>query len=257
MILSASSSASQIATGPVAAAMRSHGWVVLGAGLATIATELGVYAAARTCGAPESSAALGTLATAVVCVVLVAPALASGSCGHLGGVIRGVTVADASAVTLLVLWLAAPGSVTFGGAVRIYCTLAAVALAAVAVVRCGRSVFARSVTAVAVSSVLMALLATPLWIGGLMKATDGPAHRAVVAAAVYANPFYSITTAVSRQTGFVWHLSGVMYGLTRIGSFSPAPEPSWYAATLIYLCIAAAAMGACVLMARIARPGSP
>ena len=242
------------AAGLVAMAMRSHGWVVIGATLATVAVELGVYGAARMRGAPESSSVLAALAAAVVWVVLAAPALASGPSGHLGGYVRGLTVADASAAALLVLWLVAGSSVTFAAAAQVYCTLAAVALAGVAVVRCARSAMWRSTLAVVVSSVFMAALTTPLWIGGLMKATDGPVRRAVVAVAVYANPFYSITTALSERTGFVWHLSGVMYGLTRIGSFSPAPEPPWYAATVIYLCVAAAALGLRVLIASLTQP---
>ena len=81
MILSARPSDPQAAAGPIAAAMRSHGWVVLATGLATIAAELGVYALARTRGAGESFAVVGALATAVVCVTLGAAVLASGPRG--------------------------------------------------------------------------------------------------------------------------------------------------------------------------------
>ena len=66
------------------------------------------------------------------------------------------------------------------------------------------------------------------------------------AAAVHVNPFYSIGAAVSESTRFVWHQATVMYAITRIGDYAPAPPARWYASVLIDLAAAVVACAACV-----------
>ena len=186
-----------------------------------------------------------------VWIALAAPVLAAAPAGALSGLFRGGIVADASAVTLIALWLAGP-TVTLLSAAKVYCTFAAMVLLAIGAVRCGRTVRARLALAAIVSVALMAALATPLWIGGLLA--SAPAGRAgwVLAAGLNANPVYSVASATAAQARFVWHQTGVMYRLTSVTDYAPPPV-AWYACPAVYL-PAAAAFGVLAWLRRRARP---
>ena len=237
--------------------LRGEGRTMLIAAAATLVVELGVYVSARLLGAGPAAAALATLATATVWVALAAPCLAAGAASGVGAVLRGAVAADASCLALLVLWIAARDPETgrtlvpLLAVIKIYCTLAALAVAGVAVVRCGRTPAGRNALAVAAAIVFFIILAGPFWAGGLLS-VDTPAGRALAARViVYSNPFYAVTSTLAEQTGFVWHLSPVMYRLTRLGDYVPAPQPPWYAAAVVYACLAAIACG--VMLLRPAR----
>jgi len=84
--------------------------------------------------------------------------------------------------------------------------------------------------ALAAALLLMLLLATPLWTGGILASLDGEARHAAVRWAVEVNPFYGISAAVVDRTQWVWHQSPLMYRLTRIGDYAAPPPVAWYAA---------------------------
>ena len=216
---------------------------------ATIGIELGVYVAATVLGADARGAAIATLVSTVVWICVAAPLLSAGASTGMGAVSRGGITVDASAVVLVVLWLTArnPDSsqplVTFLAVLKIYCALLAVGLAGVAVVACGRSVAGRGILAVAMAVILTVVLAGPFLAGPLLDVGGNTAARAVI----YVNPIYSVSSAVAEETGFVWHLAPVLYKVTRIGSYAPAPEVPWYAATVVYGCIAGMAFGVRIL----------
>ena len=62
-------------------------------------------------------------------------------------------------------------------------------------------------------------------------------------AALYANPFYSISSAIAGSASFVWHLAPGMYRNTLMGDAVPAPVVPWYAAAVVYACIGGIAWG--------------
>jgi hypothetical protein len=224
--------------------------VALAAG-ATVAVELGVFAAARWAGVPPARTAVATLATATLWVVLVTAPLAAGARGALGAVFRGGIVADASLPALIVL--AVGGSVGAGGAIAVYVVLAAVALAAVAAVRIARTAWGRHALAAATSVVLAVLLASPLWVGGLLGVAEGSLRGRIAYAAIAVNPFYAVTSATAGSTGFVWHQAPVMYSLTHLGDTAAAPPVPWYVTAVLYGCVAGMLAGASLV--RKARKG--
>lgn len=231
------------------------GPAVLVAAAITLAVELGVFFLARAAGTDRRNAVLATLATVVLWVALAAPAFACSGRTTFSALLRGGIVADASAVALLVLWLATP-YVTFLAAVEIYCILAAVALATAAAVLTVRPGTGRTVAAVVAASILVLALASPFWIGGLLQETHGEAKQAVVTWAVAANPFYSILSAVVDETAFVWHLAPVMYRITRIGDYAAPPPIPWYSAVVVYG-ILALMLAATHLLRRRPQPAPP
>ena len=203
------------------------------AAVATLAVHLGLYAAARAGGVDQRSAVLATLAAATLTAVLAGPLLAATGRTGISSVLRGAVVADVSGVTAVMLWLLTP-YVGFVAAAKIYCTFAALAVFSIAAATCPSAPQWRCVAAVATTLCLLGALASPFWIGGPLKAADADTAGTIVAAAVYANPFYSITSAVADRTRFVWHQGPIMYGMTRIGDYALPPPVPWYAASLTY-----------------------
>jgi hypothetical protein len=224
-------------TSPLRCVLARDGRALLAGALTTVGVQLGLYLLARLAGVPQMQAALATLAATVMWVTLAAPVLGASGADALAGLLRGGCIADASAVTLIVLWLACP-EVTFPAAVKIYCVLAAVALSAVAVGRLARSPDRRYALAVTAALVMTVALASPLWIGGALRAAPDRAARGIAAAGVYVNPFYAVTAAIAAEARFVWHQAGVMYRITRIGDYADAPPARWYPCVLIHLAVA-------------------
>lgn len=208
------------------------GLAVLLTAIITLVVELGAYFLGLLCGVGQVDAVLAALAISSVWVALTCGILAAGGEDWLGALLRGGTVADASAVTLIVLWLATP-YVTFLAAVEIYCTWVAMALLAVAAVQCARKAIARYAAALVTGLVLFAALSTPFWVGGLLVSATQQTRELIVTAAVYANPFYSITSAVVEQTHFIWHQAPIMYQITLIGDYVAPPPVPWYASAVI------------------------
>lgn len=225
-----------------------HGWAVLTISAVTVTVELGVYLLAMACGAGPRNATLAGIVTIAVWLALAGPAMSAGGRSAIGVLIRGVVVADASAITLVALWGAGP-YITLGAAARIYCTCAGMALFAASAVTCARSVAGRCAAAVAGAAVLSTAMATPLWIGGLLRSVDHATSQTIAAWALYINPVYSMASGVAKSTGFVWHQEPVMYGITRIGDIAAAPPVPWYSAPVIYGG-AAGVLGAISLMRR-------
>ncbi len=227
--------------------------------VATLVVQLGTYVAVLAAGAGDKNAVLATMAVSALWIALASPLLAAGSPSVIGAFLRGGIAADASAITLLILWITAKDAqtnlpiITFVAAIKCYCTLAAVALAGIAIVRCPRLSISRHVLAVTVAIVFVLILAGPIWIGGLLA---GDSREIVVSAAVYANPFYSMTAAMVEQTGFVWHVSEIMYSITRVGDYISPPQNPWLAATIIYLSTAILASSLGVTLRRF-RPATP
>lgn len=242
-----------------AALLRRNGWALATVALATVLVELGAYATGRGLGIGPVASVLAALAATAVWTALAAPAAAAGPKGRLDALFRGGIVADASAISLLVLWLIVPDNprtgqpyFTFLAAVKIYCTLAAMALAAVAVVTCGRTVAGRHALAVGVAVALMLLLTSLLWAGVPLAAAPAECRTSVAAATLWINPFWSIGAAVVRETDFVWTRYGMMYRLNPVRHYA-TPNVPWYAATVCCLCVAGIATAAGVLR-RLARP---
>jgi hypothetical protein len=227
------------------------GWPVLAACAATIAVELGVYILARAGGAPKLQSALAALAVAAVWVALAAPVLGASGSGALAALLRGGCVLDASAVLLIVLWLACD-EVTLLAAVKIYCILAAMGLAGIAAGRLARSAAGRYALGVAAAVVLTAMLASPFWIGGAMRAASGEGAKRILTAGVHVNGFYGITAALADEARFIWHEASVMYYHVARGYYSGVTA-SWYAPVLIHLAAAVVLAAAAWL---IHRPGT-
>jgi hypothetical protein len=224
-----------------------NGWAAASAAIATIAVEMGVFAAGLAWRMPRLNAELAPLAVCVLWTALAAPVLAASGRTALAALLRGGIVADASLASLLALW-AACDEMTFPAALKIYCILAAMALAGIAATRLARTPAGRCAFAVAASAVLLAALASPFWVGGAIHAQPRATAEAITAAAVYANPFYAATAALAETARFVWHQAPMMYRITRVGDYAAAPPLLWYPAVAIYL----SAAGVLAILAALA-----
>jgi hypothetical protein len=223
------------------------GPAALAASLATVAVELGVYFAVRA-ATGELFGALACLAASAVWVAAAAPAFAADARGTLGALLRGGIVADASAVALIVLWVASP-YVSLLAAVEVYLIYAAMALLAVAAVRAARSRTGRCAAAVLAAAAMMLALATPFWMGGLLRASAPPVRDWLLSAAVKVNGFYSITAAVFDRAHFVWDEARFMYGRVQQMHDYVAPSARWYSAAAVHA-VAAALLAATHLVRR-------
>ena len=210
-----------------------HGWAMLAAAAATVAVELGAYLLGVVGGVQPAQAVLAALAASVLWVALAAPVLAATADDTIGALLRGGTIVDASVITLIVLWLTSP-LVGLATIAKLYCILLAMGLAEIAACRLHRRASGRLALAVVAAAVVVASLASPFWIGGPIHGADRDAARRLVAAAVYANPFYSATAALAGEMRFIWHQATVMYRITRIGDYAPAPPGCWYASVALH-----------------------
>lgn len=229
---------------------------------ATLLVQNGAYAAMAAAGIAPREAVLASLACGIAWVVLVTGPFAAGAATTFRAVLRAGVVADASAVGLIVLCLAARDPVSarrlvpLVAALKIYCTYAAVAMTAAAAVRCARSCPGRAAVGTVVSVVLLAALATPFWIGGILDAlvrgdqVARDAGTAFIGEALSFNPFYSIGSAVADRAAFVWHEEGLMYRITAIRDIVAPPPVSWYAAGVRYAVAAAVLAGLALLRRR-------
>jgi len=217
----------------------------------TVAIQLSVFFLARP-AAGERGAVLACLAAGAVWVALAGACLAAGGDNWLSMLLRGGIVADASAVSLLVVWLVSD-CVGLRAAAEIYVIYAGSALLGVAAAAGGRTGFGRSAAAICAAVVMMLALAGPFWIGGILKAADHDTAKQIAAAAVRVNPFYSITAAVYEKTGFAWNEAKVMYDRVRQIQDYASASPRWYSAPAIHA--AAAALLAAISLAR--RPRRP
>ena len=229
--------------------VRTDGPAVLVAATATIIVELGAFALARWRGAGSAAAMLTMLAVSTVWVAMASPTMAAGGQRIISSWLRGGVVADASAVALVVGWLAAP-EMTFLAAVKVYCIFAAVCLAGTAVVAIGRTSAGRYALAVTVAVVLMIALASPVWLGGPAGYLGPDGRQTLALAAVRANPFFGVTAALSDSGQYVWPEMSVMYGMTALGDSIPLPPVGWRWPVIVYLAAAAAGLGASLLRRR-------
>ncbi len=231
--------------------MARDGWAILGLALATLVAETGVYGICLIGGAGFRWATLASLAAASMWVALACGVVAAGGADGIAALLRGGVVADASAITLIVLWLSSP-FVTFFAAVKIYCTLLAMALLGVAAVRGPRTNAWRYIAAAMVAALMIAALATPLWIGGLLRLAGQGTRQTIVEWAVLLNPFYCIASAIAEETAFVWHEAPLLYRLTRIGDY--VARPPWYAAAVCYALAALVLASGKAVVRRISPP---
>jgi len=242
-------------------------WAGILMAVITVAIQSGTFLAARYASVPARAAVLATLAAGTLWVALVTGVFAAGAATALRTVVRAGVVCDASAVTLLVLCLAARDPATGDryvpllAAAKIYCTYVALALAAAAAVCCARSPAGRTAVGVLVAVVLFASLATPFWMDGTLyrQANDPEGVKTWGAAgAVFANPFYSVAAAVNERVRFVWHgAESLLYARKAVISehFVPVPSVPWYAAPLVFAALGTVLAAAAYLRHRLARKG--
>jgi len=223
---------------------------LLGITLASLVVTCGVFVLALSGGVGVRNGTLASLLATAVWTALAAPVLAASSGHWVRQFIRAGAVADAALVGLLVVWLVSRGRQDTGGeltlvaALEVYATLAGLAVLAAAVVGLARSSARRQIAAAVTAVVLLAMLATPFWTGGLIAATQGQWRDRVVTAAVWGNPVYSIGSATAEELQYAPHQAQYMYDaqLTLIGDYAAAPPTPWYTATAILLIASAAAI---------------
>ena len=209
----------------------------------TALLELGVYFLARAAGATPRRAVVAVLAATTVWVALAVGPLAAGPKKGMDGLLRGGLVADTSGFVLLALWLiSAP--MTFLAVVKVYCVWGSMALAAIAIVRLGRSRHGRAALAGATAAAMMLAATTPFWANGLMVALDGPAQTRAVAWCVWVNPFYAATDATASSLDLIWHEAPRLYAITELGDRVAMPRANWVACVVTMLIVSGIALAA-------------
>lgn len=225
-------------------------WAAVVAGGVTVAVELGVYYGWKAGGAGPRGAFHAVLLAMVLWVIVSAGPLAAGGRTALGILLRGGIVADASVVTLAVLWLQTP-YLSLLEVLLVYATLAMLAVVSLAAVSTARTAGGRFAMAALAMGVLIVAAASPFWVGGLLQMTHGPLKNAIVTGAVWANPVYAILATLETENAtLVWHQASVMYQITRIGDFAAPPPIPWYASVVVYG-IAASVLGALAILRRL------
>lgn len=215
--------------------------------LLTLLAQLGSYIGFRASGLALREATLAMLVLAAVWNAIACPVFAAGAHGSMGAILRSGLVADTTAIALLAVavdWRASgePGF-SIIAIIKLYCTYAAVALFAVGAVRIASSDFARLAAAVAATFILLAAMASPLWVNGLIVRSQGEVRQDIAAAAVWLNPVYSLAAPMASATHYVVHQESVMYRFTLIGDYVGSPVVPWYASALVWLTAAVVLAG--------------
>ena len=220
------------------------GWIDradLRAGLAILvasaAVELCAWGAVLAWTGRHDQALLTGLAVGVLWAAMAGPVLAAGGAGPLGALARGGLVADGLGVALAVI-AAASSDLTLLDAAKAYVVCLGMCLTGVCAAGLAPRPLGRAVAGVVTAVALLAALAGPFWVGGLLASVGGRGAERLAAAAVWANPFYSASAALSQRMGFAWHLSPRLYELTRLGTDVPVAPAHWYGAAVVYFALA-------------------
>jgi len=226
---------------------RGHVAGVVVAAAATIAVDLGGYAAARSLGA---DVVVGTILVGLAWLTLAAPVFAAGGPTPLDGVLRAGAVADAGVVVLAVL--VAVDHLSVAGAVGVYLLWAAVALAECGVVWTAHSRGSRHVVAAVAAFAVLAVSAGPFWANRLIDAADPDARRTRARVVVAVNPVYAVADAIAPEVNFVWHESRnrILYEYSALGRDVVMPFAGWYVTAGVYAVVAAGAGAVAVIRRR-------
>ena len=233
----------------IPALLKRDGWPVAGIVVVTVAVQLGIFILPQACGESARRVIPASLIIAGVWVALASAIFAAGPRSTISGIFRGGSVADATAVLLVVLWLSAP-EVTFLSAVKLYCIYASVALCAIAAARCASSLRFRYLGAVAGAVFLSALQGGLFWLPGLLQLVPADHKVAVAGMGLRANPLYGVFSAIADKSGFVWHYAEVMYRITPLGEDIAVPPVQWYEPMVVHLLIAGILAASWMLRAR-------
>jgi len=227
--------------------------------VATVAVELGLFFVSRAAGVGLREAAAAMLMAGAVWIALTAPVLAASAPNLLRSLVRAGLTADATLLSLLIMWAcwnyssSAQERMSLISVFEVYCTCVALAVGGAFAVRGPVSQRGRLSVAVVVSALMFLGLASAFWSSGLIAATKGQTQLDVVALAVWLNPLYSITSAMVDPLHYVIQQEAVMYQITFIGDYAPAPLCPWYAATAIYLPLGVVLMAAGRFVSRRAK----
>jgi hypothetical protein len=192
------------------------------------------------------------LAVAVLWCGIAPACFATGGETAWSRVIRGGCVADATCISLLVVWLVPQGgaSLDFMAVVKLYCICASMAIAACAAVSIFRSAAKRCAAAVLTAVFFMVLLTSPLIVNARLEnlPSDSEAYRRTAAMSVGINPFFAACDAVVERTGFHWSTAEWMYTHTSLGESAAPGEVGWY-----WICLALLGLSGALCAAGVAR----
>lgn len=208
---------------------------MLAAAGATIAVQVGAYAAARALLAP-STAAVTALLLALLWVIVATPIFAAGGTGLWGAVFHGGPVLDASAVLLIVLTVGK--MLSPAGAAKIYLIWCSVGLFACGLVVLARRVENRLLAASLAILIVLAIAAGPFWANGIILAGDGPWRGRVSLLVAAANPVYATASCLPSRSGFIWHEGPILYDCTVLARDVPKPKADWLTTAAGYAAVA-------------------
>ncbi len=231
---------------------RTDGWATLVSCLVTVALEVTVFLVTWRLTGFAETALVVTLAVMLVWAALAAPALASAGERFWGGGFRGGVVGDSIGLFVLALSAFIP-ELSFIAAIKIYLIVGMVVLAGITVTGIGRTPAGRSGLAVGFAALTMFVLASPVWLSGVLGWLDGPARDTAAIWAVRINPFFAVAEAMRPGINFVWVREGVMYNLSPFFEEVPVPAASWLWVVGVFGAIALAAG----VVAIIRRRGAP
>jgi len=212
---------------------------------ATIAVQVGAYAAARAMVAPPT-AAVTALLLGLLWVIIATPIFAAGGAGLWDAVFRGGPVLDASAVMLIVL--AVGKMLSPAGAVKIYLIWCSVGLFECGLVVLARRFESRLLAASLAILIVLAIAAGPFWANGIILAADGPWRGRASLLVTAANPVYATAACLPSRLGFIWHEGPILYDCTVLARDVPKPKADWLATTAGY-----AAAGGCLFVVALIR----
>jgi len=118
------------------------------------------------------------------------------------------------------------------------------------VVRCARTLTGRYAVAVVAAGVFLALLAAPFWTNGLLLTLTGAGRAWALRVLTVVDPAFGMAAATAERLHFVWNEAPLMYRVTVIGQYVPAPPVDWYAPVLAYGGLAVAAFMVAAARAR-------
>jgi len=197
------------------------------------------------------------LAVIVVWSTLTPGCFAAGGETMWGRFLRGVCVADATFVSLMIVYLIPGSGLDFYGVIKVYCISASLSLASCAIVGIIRCPSKRCIAVIVTSLIFIVCLTTPLWTNSVLKHMDnqGDGVARVAQWAVRVNPFFATCDAVVQQTEFHWTTADWMYTHTSLGENIPTGEVPWYHNCILLLIVTFSVWGIAGLWSRLG-PGT-
>ncbi len=204
--------------------------------LCSVGICVGVYVLGRIAGG-DRAAVLAMVMAVAVWLAMSTPVLAGAGDDSLWVWLKVGCASDSVGITLLILCMFSD-TLSLLVALKMYCTYLSLVVLAAAAGRLAKTQANRHLCGIVTAVILLILLGSPLWAGGLLQFIPREYQTEAAALLTRLNPMYSLLACLPPHDAAVWHFEQLMYHISDLGENYAVGPVQWYWCGAIYLPIA-------------------